>query len=58
MHGQTMERELEVFMHATVMKQQSKREWYAIRGFMLASSGLLHVILLSMKYDCFLLTEL
>lgn len=37
-HGQTMVRELEVFTHATVMKQQSKREWYAMRGFMLASS--------------------
>lgn len=39
-NGRTMVRELEVSMHATVMKQQNKREWYVIHGFMLLASSL------------------
>jgi hypothetical protein len=38
-HGQIMERGQVVFMHVTVMRLQSKREWYADYF----SSDILHV---------------
>ena len=47
--GQTMVRGQVVFMHATVMKQQSKREWYVI--YFVSSLFVWHIPIF-LKFTC------